>query len=104
MIVAVLLIIAIVYSVGVLTGVYVGSSIQKETSKKSQKTAPSEKDRRKILTLFETKQKITNNDVEKLLKVSDATSERYLNRLEKTGDITQKGKTGRSVFYTKTEV
>jgi predicted HTH transcriptional regulator len=42
---------------------------------------------------------ITNNDVEKLLDVSDATAERYLDELEKDGKLVQEGKTGRSVSY-----
>lgn len=43
--------------------------------------------------------KITNNDVEKLLGVSDATATRYLDELEKQGKVKQVGKTGRSVYY-----
>ncbi len=43
--------------------------------------------------------KITNNDVEKLLGVSDATATRYLDELEKQGKVRQVGKTGRSVYY-----
>ncbi|MFH1909864.1 MAG: hypothetical protein ABIJ72_01595 [bacterium] len=43
--------------------------------------------------------KIANDDVEKLLEVSDATAERYLNELEKEGLIKQVGKTGHSVYY-----
>lgn len=42
--------------------------------------------------------KITNNDVEALLGVSDATAERYLAALEGEGRIVQEGK-GRGVFY-----
>jgi len=44
--------------------------------------------------------RITNNDVEKLLGVSDATATRYLDKLEKEGKIWQEGKTGRFVYYT----
>jgi hypothetical protein len=55
----------------------------------------------KIMTLFLKKKKITNNEVEKFLHVSDATAERYLNILEKEGKIKQAGKTGHSVFYIK---
>ncbi len=43
--------------------------------------------------------KITNNDVEKLLNVSDATATNYLQELENEGKIKQVGETGRSVFY-----
>jgi len=44
---------------------------------------------------------VTNNDVEKLVGVSDATAERYLDELEKEGKIRQVGKTGVSVYYEK---
>lgn len=55
----------------------------------------------KIMTLFAKQTKITNDEVEKFLHVSDATAERYLNTLEKENKIKQTGKTGKSVFYTK---
>lgn len=55
----------------------------------------------KILTLFEKKAKIVNDDVEKLLHVSDATALRYLNQLVKQGKITREGKTGAGVEYIK---
>lgn len=45
--------------------------------------------------------KIANNDVQKLLKVSDATAERYLQELERKGLIKQEGEIGHGVFYTK---
>ncbi|MFH1759123.1 MAG: winged helix-turn-helix domain-containing protein [Patescibacteria group bacterium] len=44
--------------------------------------------------------RITNNEIEELLGVSDATATRYLDELEKNGDIVQKGATGRGVYYT----
>ena len=53
----------------------------------------------KILQELQNKNKITNNDIEKLLNVSDATATRYLNELEKENKIEQIGKTGRSVYY-----
>ena len=55
----------------------------------------------KIMTLFLKKQKITNDEVEKFLHVSDATTGRYLSILVKEGKIKQEGKTGQSVFYSK---
>jgi hypothetical protein len=55
----------------------------------------------KIMTLFEKKNHITNDEVEKLLHVSDATATRYLSELEKQRKITQTGKTGHAVSYTK---
>jgi Fic family protein len=44
---------------------------------------------------------ISNDEVEKLLHVSDATATRYLETLEKEGKIKQIGKTGKGVRYEK---
>ncbi len=55
----------------------------------------------KILEALNTKGKITNDEVEKLLHVSDATATRYLSELEKQGKIKQVGKTGKAVSYEK---
>lgn len=55
----------------------------------------------KILTLFSEKSQITNDEVEKLLHVSDATATRYLDELEKEGKIKQVGKTGKHTHYEK---
>ncbi len=54
-----------------------------------------------VMNLFLKKSKITNDEVEKFLHVSDATAERYLNALEKENKIKQTGRTGHSVFYQK---
>ncbi|HSE34945.1 MAG TPA: hypothetical protein VLB83_02370 [Candidatus Paceibacterota bacterium] len=53
----------------------------------------------KIMTLFARKDTITNDDVERLLRVSDATATRYLSELETIGKVVQVGKTGRGVEY-----
>jgi hypothetical protein len=55
----------------------------------------------KIMILFLKNSKITNDEVEKFLHVSDATATRYLSQLEKEGKIKQNGKTGHVVFYSK---
>jgi hypothetical protein len=55
----------------------------------------------KIMGLFAKKPSITNDEVEKLLHVSDATATRYLSHLEQQGRIMQTGKTGHAVSYTK---
>ena len=55
----------------------------------------------KILEALTAKGKITNDEVEKLLHVSDATATRYLSALEKEGKIQQVGKTGKVVEYTR---
>ena len=55
----------------------------------------------KIMFMFETKSKITNDEVEKLLHFSDATATRYLTILKQENKIKQEGKTGKAVFYSK---
>ena len=55
----------------------------------------------KIMLALGKKNKISNDDVQKLLYVSDATATRYLNILEQGGKIKQTGRTGKSVFYSK---
>ena len=60
------------------------------------------KKRDRIMQALATKTKITNDEVEKLLHVSDATATRYLTALEKEGRIIQVGKKGKGVLYIKT--
>ena len=67
-----------------------------KTSDKSKKG----KAKQKILDLLQQQGRVTNNDVENLIGVSDATATNYLDELEEEGLIVQQGKTGRSVFYT----
>ena len=55
----------------------------------------------KIVEYISAKGKISNDQVEKLLHVSDATATRYLSALEKQGRIKQVGKTGKAVTYTR---
>lgn len=55
----------------------------------------------KILDVLNKKNKITNDEVEKLLHISDATATRYLDQLEKEGKIRQVGKTGKYTYYEK---
>ena len=54
-----------------------------------------------ILDLFAKQTNLTNDEVEKLLHVSDATATRYLETLEKEGKIKQVGKTGKHTHYEK---
>ena len=65
-----------------------------------------EENLKKILTAFAqasaSQGKLSNDDVQKLLGVSDATATRYLEELERSGQIRQIGRTGRSVTYTLT--
>jgi predicted HTH transcriptional regulator len=45
--------------------------------------------------------RVTNDDIEKLLSVSNATAYRYLEELENKGVLKQVGKTGTAVYYEK---
>lgn len=60
-----------------------------------------EKAKAKILELFATKSEVANDDVQKLLGVSDATATNYLSELEAKGKLIQIGTTGRPVRYRK---
>ena len=55
----------------------------------------------RIMNMFLSQTKITNDEVEKLFHVSDSTATRYLDELQKQGKIRQLGITGKAVFYEK---
>ena len=54
----------------------------------------------KIMSLFLKKQSIANDEVEKLLHISDATVTRYLDQLEREGKIQKQG-SGKYVSYSR---
>ena len=60
-----------------------------------------EKERRKKMLLkhLRSRGKITNDEVEALLGVSDSTATVYFDELEEEGKIVQKGESGRGVYY-----
>lgn len=60
-----------------------------------------QKNKQKLIDFLASKDKITNNDVEKLLGVSDASAERYLSELEKEGALRQIGEKGGWIYYEK---
>lgn len=53
----------------------------------------------KILAMFGNQEKVSNDDVEKILGISDATATRYMEELEREGKIRQIGTEGRYVYY-----
>ena len=55
----------------------------------------------RVMNLFAKQTSITNNEVEKLLHISDATATRYLSTLEKEGKIKQNTKKGHATSYSK---
>jgi Fic family protein len=100
----------ITFILGALIGggfVWVGKYLQeKERSIKVGLIGRQKKKKRdgknEIIQFMEESDRIANKDVEKLLGVSDATAERYLNELEKEGILKQIGDKGNAVFYKKT--
>lgn len=54
----------------------------------------------RILAQAREHERITNDDVEDMFCISDATARNYLNELEEEGKLTQHGATGRGVYYT----
>ena len=64
-----------------------------EQSKKKQEN------KEKILAFLRASEKVVNNDIEKLLGVSDSTATRYLDELEKEQKVRQIGITGNAVYY-----
>ena len=55
----------------------------------------------KIMRLFDSKPHLTNEDVQKLLRVTNRTARRYFDELEKENRVKQVGEVGRGVFYEK---
>lgn len=60
-----------------------------------------EENKQRILGALEKNQRVANDDIQKLLGVSDATATRYLEELEKDGKIRQVGTAGKHVCYEK---
>ncbi|HEX9594900.1 MAG TPA: hypothetical protein VF996_02125 [Candidatus Saccharimonadales bacterium] len=58
------------------------------------------KQKKQVLGLFASSDRIANNDVEKLLGVSDATATRILDEMEADGLVEAKGQTS-STYYVK---
>ena len=93
-----ILILIIVGVAGIGFGVYFASrdSVEGLVLEQSKKKG---ENKQKILKFLRESGKVTNNDVEKLIKVSDSTATRYLDDLEKDGKVEQIGETGNAVYY-----
>ena len=85
--------------IGIALGMYIARRKANAgfIAKQMEQTA---ENKQKILAFVQEHGKIQNNDVEKLVGVSNATAERYLDELEKEGKLTQHGVIGQGVFYT----
>ncbi len=69
-----------------------------------KQTREKEKNKRTILDLMaESNKPITNEYVQQMLGFSESSVTRYFDELEKDGKVRQVGKTGQSVYYSKTE-
>lgn len=88
----------VVALVGIALGMYIArrrTSTEFIAKQMEQKV----ENKQKILAFVQEYGKIQNNDVEKLVGVSNATAERYLDELEKEGKLAQHGTIGQNVFY-----
>jgi predicted HTH transcriptional regulator len=86
-----------------LAGIALGMYIARRNANAgfiAKQMAQKTENKQKILAFVQEHGKIQNNDVEKLVGVSNATAERYLDELEKEGKLTQHGTIGQGVFYT----
>jgi len=96
-------ILIIVLVVGVAVGFWFTQKNKKGDGFIGKNSIEKEGNKTRILAEFASKTRLTNNDIEKLLGVSDATATRYLEDLEKDGFIKQVGTEGRFVYYTLAE-
>ncbi len=92
-----ILILIIIAIAGIGIGAYFarrrnGGLIGKQAKKKTE-------NKDKVLVFLRENKRVVNNDIEKLLGVSDATATRYMNELEKEQKVRQIGKTGNAVYY-----
>ncbi len=94
----------IIFILGIFVGIGVGFVVWKKTRKTGlieTQAREKEENKRKISEFMNGQDRVSNDDIQNLLGVSDATATRYLDELEKEGIIRQVGKTGRHVYYEK---
>ena len=84
--------------IGLGIGVLLGTVMGRRTKLNSKQSEDKEKNLEKIMDRARVGN-ITNDDVQGMLGVSDATAERYLHELEQAGRLEQVGDSGHYVFY-----
>ena len=86
-----------------ILGVWAGAAAVRifPAKTKPEQTRQKGENLQKVLEFLASHGQLTNDDVQKLLGVSDATATRYLEELEKEGRIRQVGREGRGVYYEK---
>ena len=87
-----------------IIGIIIGAAIVWLLVRKKQAVNPEQieekkKNLEKVLEMARAKGKITNDDVQHALGVSDRSATRYLEELQSQGKIQQVGRTGKSVIY-----
>jgi len=82
--------------IGIVIGIY--STTRYKTADTSP---PNHSDQQKILKIFDTQDTLQNDDVERILDVSDSTAQRYLAAMTNQNYLQRHGTTGRGVHYTK---
>lgn len=95
--------------IGLVLGVLIGYYGAQEGRKGAQKGSgdPDEsaekkaENIKKIESFIADKDRFTNDDLQKLLGISNTTTGRYLEEMEQAGKITQHGDIGKSVYYTR---
>lgn len=96
--VIILLAVAVILSI-VIRMAEKGGLIDTDNRPNADKIREKEDHLARSLGLARERGEVTNDDIERLLHVSDATAERYLNLLESQGHLVQIGKTGKGVRY-----
>jgi len=86
---------------GLLVFVFLPNSGGGEAGLISRQAGEKAKNKAKISGLIGSKGRITNDDVQNALGVSDATATRYLEELEKEGVLKQVGAAGKYTYYEK---
>lgn len=89
--------------IGMMAGMVLGALAHHIYDSTPKQRVPTDDDLAKIIDLLETRDKITNDDLQELLGVSDATASRYLKRLSDKRIIRRQGK-GRGVYYTRSGI
>lgn len=90
--------------IGILIGFAVGWWVITRRAKRTEnkfddRSEQKEENLERLRDYVKGKESVTNDDVEKLLKVSNPTATRYLNELERDGLLKQEGKTGKYTHY-----
>ncbi|MEA2089091.1 MAG: winged helix-turn-helix transcriptional regulator [Patescibacteria group bacterium] len=77
------------------------SNIIKSLLKKAREHIQKRRQKRldKILIALKEKNKLSNREIKKIVRISEATITRYMDILEKQNKVKQIGKEGRSVYY-----